>query len=431
VERRPSHRVHPEMYAVMVWRRMPLGAPRRYVRPMEDVVRSGLLSRLRRGLRSTSPWVIDGLLATAFLIFVVVGHFASSDPAGVVFKDEDAFSTFLSVMVAAPYYFRRRAPLAVLFVSEAAVIVLTVADYQTAAAPTVLLCGIYTLGAWSPARERLIGVIGFAAGLAVVAQYGIPGSNAADTTFTFALFAAAYLFGSTVRNRRLYSEQLEARATELERSRHEDAQRAVADERLRIAQELHDVVAHSMGVIAVQAGVGAHVIDSDPAEAKRSLEAISKTSRTTLTEIRRMLGVLREDADASYVPAPGLGDLSRLVEEVGAAGLRVEVRTEGERAELPPALDLTAYRIVQEALTNVLKHAGRAEAVVVVGYDEQALRLEITDDGRGINGVDGVGGHGLIGMRERVGVFGGAFDAGPRVGGGFRVSATLPHGDAS
>jgi signal transduction histidine kinase len=192
---------------------------------------------------------------------------------------------------------------------------------------------------------------------------------------------------------------------------------------------LHDVVAHSMGVIAVQAGVGAHVIDADPDEARKSLDAISQTSRSTLAEIRRMLGILREDTGASYAPAPGLADLDRLVRDVGGAGLEVDVRKEGARTELPPGVDFTAYRIVQEALTNVLKHAGRARARVVVGYEENALRLEIVDDGRGVNGRATPGGHGLMGMRERVGMYGGSFEAGPRTGGGFRVAVRLPYGE--
>jgi len=215
----------------------------------------------------------------------------------------------------------------------------------------------------------------------------------------------------------------------LERESEEEAKRAVADERLRIAQELHDVVAHSMGVIAVQAGVGAHVIDDDPAEAKRSLEAIATTSRGTLVEIRRLLGVLRSDGDAAYQPAPGLADLDRLVADVGGAGLDVALCIDGERGDVPPGVDLTAYRIVQEALTNVLKHAGPAHTTVTVGYEPGALRLEIADDGRGVNGRASQGGHGLLGMRERVGVYGGSLQAGPAQGGGFRVVARLPYGD--
>jgi signal transduction histidine kinase len=387
------------------------------------------LTQVATRLRKTSLWVLDAVLATAFLVLVLVGHFAASGHTGADYRDADVFSVLLSIGVAVPFYFRRHAPLAVLLVCEVCVVVLTTRQYQTGAAPYVLLVGVYTVAAWCDVRDRVVAVAAVAIGLAIVAIVGIPGANGADVAFNFVIFAAAYLFGSTMRNRRLYSEQLEQRARDLERDREDDARRAVADERLRIAQELHDVVAHSMGVIAVQAGVGAHVIDTDPEEARRSLDAISRTSRSTLAEIRGMLGVLREDGDASYAPAPGLADLDRLVRDVRDAGVEVEVQTEGTRSELPLGVDFTAYRIVQEALTNVLKHAGRAHATVVVGYEDGALRLEIDDDGRGVNGRATEGGHGLIGMRERVAVYGGAFQAGPRSGGGYRVTARLPYGE--
>jgi signal transduction histidine kinase len=182
-----------------------------------------------------------------------------------------------------------------------------------------------------------------------------------------------------------------------------------------------------MGVIAVQAGVGAHVIDTDPAEAKKSLEAISQTSRTTLAEIRRMLGVLREDEDAAYAPAPGLGDLDRLVRDVGNAGLEVDVQRDGPHTELPPGVDFTAYRIVQEALTNALKHAGPARAEVRLVYGVEHLEIEVCDDGRGgAADPSGAAGHGIGGMRERAELHGGSLEVGPRSGGGFRVQATLP-----
>jgi signal transduction histidine kinase len=388
-----------------------------------------LTQRIGQRLRRANPWVVDGLMATAFLVLVVVGHFTATGNAGADYRDPDVWSVLLSIGVAVPYYFRRHAPLVVLLTSELCVVVLTVREYQTSAAPSVLLVGVYTVAAWCDRRQRIIGAAAVLIGLTVVAVAGIPGANQADNAFNFVIFAAAYLFGSTMRNRRLYSEQLEERAKALERERDDQAQRAVTEERLRIAQELHDVVAHSMGVIAVQASVGAHVIDTDPAEAKNSLEAITHTSRSTLAEIRRMLGVLRDDNGASHAPAPSLADLDRLVRDVGTAGLEAEVRSEGTPVELPPGVDLTAYRIVQEALTNVLKHAGRARATVVVGYEENALRLEIVDDGRGVNGRAAPGGHGLVGMRERVGVYGGSFEAGPRVGGGFRVAVRLPYGE--
>jgi len=213
------------------------------------------------------------------------------------------------------------------------------------------------------------------------------------------------------------------------------------------------VVAHSMSVIAVQSAVGGHVMDTQPEEARQALAAIESTSRSALTEMRRLLGVLRQDGEpaGSLVPAPGLADLAPLVAQVGEAGLKVWVQVNGERGPVPPGVDLSAYRITQEALTNVIKHAGAATACVKVRYEKGSVTLEITDDGPavpgGAGGHTGPGdragpgragepdesgatppgtGHGIIGMRERVAVFGGEFTAGPRPGGGFRVFARLP-----
>jgi signal transduction histidine kinase len=208
--------------------------------------------------------------------------------------------------------------------------------------------------------------------------------------------------------------------------------RAIADERLHIAQELHDVVAHSMSVIAVQAGVGMHVADTDAAEAKKALENISNTSRSSLAELRRLLGVLRDDGDgANYAPAPGLGDLDKMAKEVSDEGVPVTVTMEGSLADVPPGVDFTGYRIVQEALTNVLKHAGPSTARVLVAHEPGALRIEVRDDGRGVNCRSSGTGHGLMGMRERVAVYGGRLDAGPVDGGGFKVAAELPYAEAS
>jgi signal transduction histidine kinase len=233
--------------------------------------------------------------------------------------------------------------------------------------------------------------------------------------------------------REAYVEQVELRAAEKERERIEAARRAVGEERLRIARELHDVVAHAMSVVAVQSGVGAHVIDSRPDEAKHILETISHTSRDSLDEMRRLLGVLRADpasadAAAELAPAPGLGGLDELVTRVAEAGVPVETNVQGERTAVPIGVDLAAYRIVQEALTNVLKHAGRAEASVLVRYEPGAVHLEVVDDGRGAGSraLAGNGsGHGLVGMRERAALYGGELEAGPRLGGGYRVAATL------
>lgn len=217
------------------------------------------------------------------------------------------------------------------------------------------------------------------------------------------------------------------------------AARMVAEERLRIAQELHDIVAHSMSVIAVQAGVGAHVVDHRPDQAKAALEAISGTARSTLAEMRRLLGVLRDDdGHRSHAPAPALSDVTRLVDDVRAAGVPISLEILGEPEHLSPGIELSAYRIVQEALTNVIKHAGPVTHVAVrLTHTADGISVEVVDDGRGAaarhDSTDGRGrveasdgGHGLLGMRERVELWGGTIETGPVAGGGYRVGASLP-----
>jgi signal transduction histidine kinase len=200
----------------------------------------------------------------------------------------------------------------------------------------------------------------------------------------------------------------------------------VADERTRIARELHDVVAHAISVTVVQARGGRRMLDESPDEARAAFDAIERTSTHALAEMRRLLGMLREsDDDLALAPQPSLTRLDALAEQVRAAGLPVEIAVEGDPVELPPGVDLSAYRIVQEALTNALKHAGPARARVRVRYAQEELELEITDDGAG-NGDGGGSGHGLLGMRERVAVFGGELEAGVNAGGGYALRARLP-----
>jgi signal transduction histidine kinase len=246
------------------------------------------------------------------------------------------------------------------------------------------------------------------------------------------IFGAAWLLGLFAHNYRAYAARLEQRTAELEQAREALARQAVAEERLRLARELHDVVAHAVSVIAVQSGVGAHVADSRPGEVGKALAAIEETSRAALTELRRLLGVLRQDGEtqASLNPAPGLANLEGLLAEVAEAGLAVRLRVEGAPSPLPAGVDLSAYRIVQEALTNVVKHAGPAHAQVTIRYRDQEVAVEVIDDGPGVAAVAADGrrgtGHGLIGMAERVAAFGGDLEVGPRPGGGFRVAARLP-----
>ncbi|MFD7734607.1 sensor histidine kinase [Kitasatospora phosalacinea] len=246
-------------------------------------------------------------------------------------------------------------------------------------------------------------------------------------------FVLCWAWGRLTRVRRAYLVELEDRASRLERERDAKAQVAVAAERARIARELHDVVAHNVSVMIVQADGAAYVLDASPQQAKEALGTIASTGRQALAEMRRLLGVLRTaDTAGEYVPQPGVEELPDLLEQVRTAGLPVDFTASGEVRELPRGLELTVYRIVQEALTNVRKHGGpNARAKVAVDFRPADLEVLVEDDGRGSTseqlsgGTDGLG-HGLIGMRERVGMVSGSLDVGPRPGGGFRIRAVLP-----
>jgi signal transduction histidine kinase len=397
---------------------------------------------LSERIRRANPWVVDSVVAGVFVALGLLSTQGRGTVPRADYQPADALSVVLVLATSVPFAFRRRAPLAVLLVASAAVSLLVALGYNPGLTPTFLLLGAVTVGADCSLRTTVVAAVAVVAALVTLVAVA-PGFDAGNFVTQSALFAVMFMFGITLRTRKARVAALEERAVAVEREKQEEARRAIADERLHIARELHDVVAHSMGVIAVQASVGEHVIDTSPEQAKDALHAISDVSRSTLTEIRRMLGVLRESdgevpdgaagAPAVYTPAPGLGELDRLTRELAGAGVPVEVSYEGARVELPRSVDLTAYRILQEALTNVLKHAGRAHASVLVRYEPGALGLEIVDDGRGVNGraeSTGRGGHGLVGMRERVAVYGGTFDAGPRRGGGFRVAVRLPYEEA-
>jgi signal transduction histidine kinase len=262
-------------------------------------------------------------------------------------------------------------------------------------------------------RTALVGLaLGYAAAVAVIQLD--PGIGYGENISFFVLMFAVWIAARAMRAR-------ERRADALE----EQARSAVAEERTRIARELHDVIAHCVSVMTVQAGAARMLLGEDPARAREPLLAVEETGRQTLGEMRRLLGMLRHDAAPGLNPQPGLADLGALLERCERAGLPVELKVEGEPEPLAPGTDLAAYRVVQEALTNAIKHAGPARARVTVRYDRDALALEISDDGRAHPG-NGGGGHGLVGMRERVSLYGGEFHAGPRAGGGYTVRAQLP-----
>jgi signal transduction histidine kinase len=388
-------------------------------------------ARWLRRLRA-SPWVFDsGLALVAVGLSTTVFVFENGPVGSGLPRGTLAVGYALVLLHTLPLAARRRFPGTVLAICVASGLAIAALGLPPIVLGLAILVAVYSVAAYGDRWVSLAGLAAAAVGSAAVQL--TPGRFQAPTVVSNGLIiGAAWLLGHFVGVRRRYITRLEERTAELERARAELARRAVTEERLRLARELHDVVAHSISMIAVQSGVGAHVADTQPKEAAKALAAIEATSRAALTELRRLLGVLRQDSEpqGSLSPVPGLADLDSLLAEVAKAGLAVKLQVHGTRPPLPAGVDLSAYRIVQEALTNVIKHAGPARAQVVVGYHDRDVTVEILDDGRGAATSTGEGragtGHGLIGMRERVAAFGGDLEAGPGPDGGFRVAARLP-----
>ncbi|MET8945299.1 sensor histidine kinase [Streptomyces sp. NPDC004542] len=348
-----------------------------------------------------------------------------------------AVSAVLCVVVA----LRRRFPEPMLLLAAACGLAQLILDVETTVADFAMLVITYTVATMG-ARWASRFALGISLCAAPLAQMRWPAEQdgglgrIAVVVFQTVPFALAWVLGDSMRTRRAYFAQLEERAARLEKEREAQSKVAVAAERARIARELHDVVAHNVSVMVVQADGAAYVLDSAPDQAKKALETISSTGRQALAEMRRLLGVLRtgeHQESGEYVPQPDVEQIDDLVEQCRSSGLPVDFKVEGTPRPLPSGVELTAYRIVQEALTNTRKHGGPgAGASVRLVYFDDGLGLLVEDDGKGAphelyeeGGADGRG-HGLIGMRERVGMVGGTLDAGPRPGGGFRISALLP-----
>jgi signal transduction histidine kinase len=289
----------------------------------------------------------------------------------------------------------------------------------------------FLLGNLRNALQAGIGLAVVAAG-ALIVVYEIPGHSTAELVFIPLEFAISWVAGFALRERAEKAEAAEVRATQAERERDTAARIAVAEERARIARELHDIVAHAVSVMVLQVGAVRHKLPDALAEDRDALKGVERAGRTALTEMRSLLAAMRRDGDGvEFMPQPGLDGLDSLLEEVGRAGLPVELHVDGEPVPLPRGIDLSAYRIVQEGLTNALKHARATNADVSVRYQPHELQLEIRDDGIGSATTDGLG-HGLIGIRERVKIYGGEMSAGTANGGGFILSTRLPlSGDRS
>ncbi|MBW3665903.1 MAG: sensor histidine kinase [Actinobacteria bacterium] len=335
-----------------------------------------------------------------------------------------------------PLAWRRPAPIAVLVLVFVPLFAMKLAGdpIESAYVTAVLVVAFSAVGAFCPRRQALgglaLGIVLLGALLVVenaVVTEGVEPPVAGDFVFLGAIMAVVWALGVGLRERSLRADELEERADRLEEEREERARAAVAQERARIARELHDVVSHSISVIAVQTGSMRRRLRHDRPDEATELLATEQTARQALAEMRRMLGLLRADEDgASLAPQPGMDQVGALVEQLSDAGLAVDLEVSGERRALPPGLDLAAYRIVQEALTNVLRHAGPARARVAVRYGDRELELEVADDGRGPGPERNGQGHGIIGMRERVTLYGGSLSTGPADDGGFVVRAVLP-----
>ncbi|MGH3111965.1 MAG: sensor histidine kinase, partial [Gaiellaceae bacterium] len=311
-----------------------------------------------------------------------------------------------------PLLRRRRAPLAALALFASLALVWIHALYTPHQPPIepwfVLLILIYSVAAHLDRRQAIVGAaIAAAAVLAIDIPGLVGGRSFGEIASGWPFYLVAWLLGRAVRRKQLQTVALEDRAVELESEREEKARAAVVEERARIARELHDVISHNVSVMVVQASVERRLLDGERESTREVLLSIEQAGREALVELRQLLGVLRKGEDApALTPQPSLTHLETLVEQIREAGLPVDLRIEGRPESLPPGLDLSAYRIVQEGLTNVLKHAGPARAEVVVRFGSGALVLEVSDDGRGPTNDRG-GGHGLIGMRERVALYGG------------------------
>jgi signal transduction histidine kinase len=365
--------------------------------------------------------VLDALVVLLALVAEIKVWVAPGDGPKAVF-------IVGSLLWTLPLLLRRRAPFAAPVFTFAVQAGSAFADPNLGAETTAvvaLLLAFWVVGAQNEQNQAIAGAaIGFAS-IAVVARVDVTvGVEETVTGVIFGGVVSSIAYALQRRGKR--AAELEKRAARLERERDEQERAAVAAERRRIARDLHDVVAHSVTLMTVQAGAARLLLAEEPKRAREPILSVEETGRQALADMRRLLGVLRtETGEPALAPQPGLDHLDTLLAQARTAGLPAELTIEGERTALAPGVDLAAYRIVQEALTNARKHAGPARAKVTVSYQGDVLELEVTNDGRAApNG--GGGGHGLIGMRERVALYGGTLEAGPRPAGGYTVRARLP-----
>jgi signal transduction histidine kinase len=388
-----------------------------------DLERLRYVDHMRRlrtivGTVREHPFATDAVLAVVLAVLVLSEVFTS----GGYLTGSKWVYVPVALLMTIPLAWRRRAPLAVVAIVMGAFAAQSLILDPTPTPDIELvpaLIAVYSVAAHAEGWASYAGgAFGIAAGLIWL---GVD-----DFLLPTVIFGGAWIAGRLVQKRQLYAQAFAERARVLELEREVNVRVAAAEERVRLARELHDSVGHSVSVMVVQAGAERLALGDERPTTREALLAIERTGREALAEMSRLLGLLRNgDEGLALAPRPSLAQVDSLVETVRDTGLPVDLQVEGAKAALPPAVDVSAYRIVQEALTNVVKHAGPARASVLVRYGEGLIEVEVTDDGRAAANGDGLG-YGLAGMRERVELHGGQFEAGARAGGGFRVRATLP-----
>lgn len=370
-------------------------------------------------------------MATAAFVFVGVGNALDAPEPGSVYEKENALGIVLVIGQTLPLLIAFRLPVIALTVVMVSFVVHTGLDHEVIwiVQFTAFIAGFMGITQGGNRQSLLVLLIIY---VGVVLAFGIfsEGDRAGNVVVQFLLFGGLWVIGTLFRTRRIRLESTEHVLANLEAEQDRLAREAVQEERVRIARDLHDIVGHTLNLIVVQAGAAQAVFKSRPDQALESLEAIETISRQSLSDMERMLGILRpSDGDGdSYGVHSSLEEVDRLAKQFTEAGLPVKVNVKGAPRKLPPSLDLSAYRIVQEALTNTLKHAGTAKAAVAISYLEDKIEVDIIDDGNSSGETESgsIGGRGLIGMKERVALFGGTLEVGPAADGGFRVHASLP-----
>ena len=379
-------------------------------------------ARWRAHLR-LPPSLFDAALAAVLSILIVI-EFSASDTSSSAPSRAVAAALLMTVALA----WRRRWPLLVFFLVVAGAVV--VVSHTPFTGFTTVMIAAYSVGAYT--RYRLLSLLLLTAtAVAVVIEFGGGLPPLPQWSGPFIVLLPLWLVGNAISTWRVRASAFEDKAARLEREQEQVRLAAIAEEQARIARELHDVVAHSVSVMVVQAGAARHVLSSSPDKAGEALLAVEASGREAMAELRRLLGMLQPGDDgAGLAPQPGLEQVSALLRRVRAAGLPVEMHVEGRPYPLPPGVNLAAYRVVQEGLTNALKYAGQARTIVVLDYRDEELKIEVLDEGADVPAhVGGEMGRGLVGMRERVALYGGRLEAGPRLERGYAVRAWLPRWD--